>query len=305
MSFIEMMESGRGPGVIGTLMALLVVTIFALLFAFAFDERLQGGGQSIESYLASQTKEIEELGDSIKHGNSRLVKAQARQAQTAEWASAKRESQSRTAQIHSLESGISSAREAIDALQLEFDTYKDAYREIVRGKAKGETMERLETRDGQVYVDVTIRNVTPVGIQIMHDGGHKRIPYEVLPEPLINRFQFDQAQKAAAIAAEEQQRNQHEAAVSVAHASVAEQQDEKRKLEAEARRNALASGITIKQNRLSALRDEIRSLEEAIPRESLKRISRAPQMRLQLANKQRELSTMQADVARMQTELNR
>jgi hypothetical protein len=40
MSFSDLMQSGRGPGVIGMLLALVVLVGFGLLFMFAFDEGL-------------------------------------------------------------------------------------------------------------------------------------------------------------------------------------------------------------------------------------------------------------------------
>ena len=52
------MSSGRGPGVIGMVMALIVLLGFGLLFTFAYDEEAQGGDQSIESVIAHQAKAI-------------------------------------------------------------------------------------------------------------------------------------------------------------------------------------------------------------------------------------------------------
>ena len=46
------MSSARGPGVIGMIMALIVLLGFGVLFMFAFDEDLQGGGQTIEALVA-------------------------------------------------------------------------------------------------------------------------------------------------------------------------------------------------------------------------------------------------------------
>jgi hypothetical protein len=121
---------------------------------------------------------------------------------------------------------------------------------------------------------------------------------------MIERFQFDPKHKAAAIAMEEAQRTEHEAAVSQAAAAESEDLAEKKKTEAEARRNSMIRSIAVKQAHIRSLQDEIRSLEEALPKEALKRISRAPQMRVQLSNKQRELSELQADVVRMQADVS-
>lgn len=305
MSFTEMMESGRGPGVVGMLMALLVLVGFGVLFLFAFDDKLQGGDQSIESFLANQAREIADIENSIANGETRLKEASGRRARGNELATLKRENQIRHAMLDSLRTGIKTSNQSLASLILEFETYKDKYRAVARGKAKGETMSRLQTRNGAVYENVTFRDVTPIGIQIMHDGGHKRIAFEELSTALQERFQFDPKQKAEAVAREEAQRREHEAAVSQATAAESEDLAEKKKIEAEDRRDLMIRSIAIKQSRINSLGDEIKSLENALPDESLKRISRAPQMRAQLSNKQRELSALQADVARMQADLSR
>lgn len=61
--------------------------------------------------------------------------------------------------------------------------------------------------------------------------------------------------------------------------------------------------LALKKSRIESLKDEIKALEEAIPKESLKPISRAPQMKTQLSAKQRQLSALQADVARQELSL--
>ena len=304
MSFSEMMESSRGPGVIGMLLALVVMAIFVMLFIFAFDEQFQGGGKTIESVIADQAGEITDITTAISIAGKQLTDVPARQARSNELASFKSENQNRIVRIESLQSGINSANEDIASVMLEFESYKDKYRAMARGKAKGETIERLEARDGNIYQNVTLREVTAIGIQIMHDGGLKRIPFEQLPASMIDRFQFDANQKAVAITKEEAEREQHETAVSAATANESDKLQQKNKTEAAARKEAMVRGIAVKQSRIRSMEEEIRSLETAIQMEALKRISRAPQMRIQLANKQRELSALRADVVKMQAEVS-
>ena len=74
MSFSDMMSSGRGPGVIGMVMALIVLLGFGLLFMFAFDEGLQGGSQSIQSVIAQQAKHIIDDQQAITTGRESLAK---------------------------------------------------------------------------------------------------------------------------------------------------------------------------------------------------------------------------------------
>ena len=230
------MSSARGPGVIGMLMALVVLVGFGLLFMFAFDEGMQGADQSIESFIAHQAKEIDNIKHTISRGEVQLGKAPALVAAEKELKATKRENQFREGMVGSLKQGIVAANQSIAAKTQEFEAYKDEYRAFTRSKAKGQTIERLQTRTGEVYEKVTIRQVTPIGIQILYDGGQKRINFEDLPPAMQDHYQFDPKQKAAALASENTVRKEHEAAVSVATAAEGQQLAAQRQKEAEATR---------------------------------------------------------------------
>jgi hypothetical protein len=298
-----MMSSSRGPGVIGMVLALVVLAGFGVLFMFAFDERLQGGDRTIESVIAEQSKEIERLQASIKHGEKELTKTPALLATARELTAAKRDNQFRDGHIDSLRQGVAAANKSIDAKTTEFDAYKDQYRAFVRSRAKGQTMERLVTRKGVIYQNVSLREVTAIGIQIMHTDGQKRIPFEELPAEMQDRFQFDPNQKSAAVARETAERDEHEAAVSVATTAESRKLAEQRQKEAEANQAKMIRSIAVMESRIESLSHEIKALEEAIPKESLKPLSRAPQMRGQLGNKQRETAKLRAEVARLRAGL--
>ena len=303
MSFSDLMSSGRGPGVIGMVLALIVLLGFGLLFMFAFDEGWQGGEQSIESVISNQAKEIDGLKTGISSGEKQLATLPALLAAEKKLKDMKRENQFRDGNIDGLKKSIASTRGLIDAKLAEIEAYKEKYRAYARDKAKGRELERLETRDGNVYQKVVIREVTPIGFQIMHDGGQKRIAFEQLPAEMQDEFQFDPKLKAAAVAKEEAMRNEHENAVTASQAVVSQQAAEQRAREAEEKRQNVVRAIAVKESRIESLKNEIKSLEEAIPKESLKRISRAPQMRLQLSGKQRDLSALTEDVARLRSSL--
>ena len=55
--------------------------------------------------------------------------------------------------------------------------------------------------------------------------------------------------------------------------------------------------------RMQDIKDEIKRLEEAIPRESLKSISNAPHMRQQLDAKKRSMSALIAEAAKLEATL--
>lgn len=285
-------------------MALIVLLGFSLLFMLATDEEFQGGDQSIESLIAHQAKEIEFSNRVIESGQKLLDDAPERTKKAKELNRLKRESLTLQERIVTLGRDIESGKaEAVVSCKA-FEDYKDQYRAYVRGKAKGETVETLETRSGVIYKDVSIREVTAVGIQIRHDDGHKRIPFEELPESMKDYYQFDPGQKAAAVAREREAWNEHEAAAVVANLASDREVAARTAMEAVAARGKVIQSIAFKESRVSSLSDEIRNLEEAIPREIEKRISNAPQMRAQLSNKRSNLAALQADIARMRAGLS-
>lgn len=295
MSFSEMMSSARGPGVIGTAMALAVMAIFVLLFIFAFDERFQGGRQSIHSVIAQQELDLANYRSSIADGEKSLARLPALASNAKDLTRLNRENRAQEENIVTLRKNIESAKEDVETRNSAFEGYKDQYRGFVRNKAKGETMETLETLGGVTYKNVNIREVTAIGIQIRHDEGQKRIPYEELPEAMKDHFQFDASQKAAALAKEQETWNEHEAAVSASDKQAGEHANKS----SEDSKAKYVRMLAVKEARVTSLGDEIRSLEAAIQREGLKGISRAPEMRERLAAKQSELSALRSDIARL------
>jgi len=298
MGFTDLMSSGRGPGVIGMLLAMVVLLGFGALFLFAFDEGMQGKEQSIESVIANQAKEIDDLKLGIESGSKRLADVPARNSASRELSTIKRENQYRDGKIESLRQGITTANEAISAKLAEIEAYKDQYRAAIRAKAKGTTMPKLETRKGEVYENVSVREVNAVGMQIIHDGGQKRIPFEELPADLQDLYQFDPAQKAAAIAKEAEERGAHDAAVVAAQEAAGEQAMLQKQKEEESARERAAAAVKVMQARIKTLGEEIRGLEEALVLEVRKPLSRAPQMRQQISAKQRERAGLEEKVAR-------
>ena len=285
-------------------MALIVLLGFGLLFMFATDEGFQGGDQSIESVIAHQAKDIEASKSVIENGRKLLGGAPARISKVKELERLKRGCLALNESLVTLGEKIELGKAEVISSNDGFDAYKDQYRAHVRGKAKGEVMETLQTRSGAIYKNVNIREVTAVGIQIRHEDGQKRIPFEELPEAMTDYYQFDPQQKAAAVAKEQATWNEHEAAVSVANLDSNRRLEEQAAKDAEAAREKLTRAIAIKISRTGSLSEEIKSLEEAIPKEVHKGISNAPAMREQLANKRSALAALQADIARMQVELS-
>ena len=248
------------------IMALIVLLGFGVLFMFAFDEDLQGGGQTIEALVAQQKKEIAGFETLVAHGSTSLEQAPARAAKVEELLRAKLQSRQFKKSIISLSTEIQSAEEDLIRRLEIFESYKNDYRAHARAAAKGMELETLETAGGIIYKQVSIREVTAIGIQIRHTDGHKRIPFEDLPEAMKDRFQYDPGQKAEALAGESAVRQQHDAAVAVARMLADEQTAQQREIDAARARDRLAQEISVKVAQVTRLLDEIRGLEGDLQR---------------------------------------
>lgn len=255
------MSSGRGPGVIGMLMALLVIGGFGVLFLFAFDSEMQGKGVTIESIIRSQAKEIDELKYQIDHGNKALSVSPQRLEESARWDQLKRENLFGAASLKSLKEDLEKSQEQYIGLNKSWEDYKNDYRAHVRSKAVGETFAELITKSGGTYKRVEIRTVTPIGIQIRHEDGQKRIAFEDLPDEMQDRFQFDMASKELAVAAENKHREEHEAAVAVANQLQEKDMEAARGRQEIARKVEMKRSIELKRNQISQLQSEVHSLE--------------------------------------------
>ena len=313
MSFSDMMSSGRGPGVIGMVMALIVLLGFGLLFMFAFDEGLQGGSQSIQSVIAQQAKHIIDDQQAITTGRESLAKIPAKLANAKELSRLKRESESlqtKTAELaRAVEAGKAEVARSSDA----FEAYKDEFRVYARGKAKGEAMDTLETVTGVVYHNVNIREVTAIGIQFRHEGGLRRISFEELSETIKDRFQFDPKQKERALAQESETRDQHEAAVALADHAADQQLDQQRELDADKAREVKKRDIVMKEVQIKSLEGDIRELNSELDRAAAAAAAAraAGRMHLNKSNgisgtiraKQNRISTLRSEVNQLRANL--
>ncbi len=303
MSFSDLMTSARGPGVIGTILALIVLLGFGLLFMYSFDEGSQGAGKTIESVIRDQHREIESLTVRIGNHAARLDQGKGRKSILDELKKTETQAVRQRAEIEWLEERGTSLDGELAAIGEEFETYKDRYRAHVRKAAEGTKLDRLTTLHGETFENVTIRQVNAVGMQIAHQAGFKRIPFEELPEDMMDLYQFCPAQKEQALAREKEIRNLHETQVAAAKGAVEQKRAEEAVRQEALQREQNARLLQNSLDRIKTLEDEIRQLQRDIADEALKRISRAPQMRQQLAMKEREKARLQAQVNRLRTGL--
>ncbi len=305
MSFSEMMSSARGPGVIGMILGLMVLLGFGCLFMLAFDEGFQGG-KSIGSVIARQREEIANYQEGITNGQQALDKSPALLKNSDELDRLQRGSKLRQDNITQLITRIANAKTDIANRLKVYENYKDDYRAYARGKAKGESIDKLETVTGAVYKNVTIREVTAVGIQIRHDDGQKRIPFEELPQAMKDRFQFDPSQKVKALADEAAARSVHEAAVAVADGLADQQAAKDRAKGVEENHQKVLQTIAIKEAEIVSLKQDIISLRQDMSRASSEassaraaghiHIDRTSNVGDSIQSKQNRIAAVQAEI---------
>lgn len=301
MSFTDLMTSARGPGLIGMIFALIVLLGFGFLFTLSMKEELPGG-MTLEQYAREQAKEIASYKARILSEQAMLSGADGRE----EGARALKKLASSNVylqgQIDGLNNDIAAARKSIAETTDGFAKYKDEYRDFARKKAKGMRVPKITLKTGEELLNVTVREVTPVGMQVRHDGGHKRIPFEQLPDDMQDHFQFDAAQKGAALASEAALTKVHEnevAAVKEAEKMRTAAAHEREAIEKkqQARRDAADCSARAKN-----LEEEIRAIERQLPYERDKKISRAPQLERSLSNKRSELANLRIRISTLQTQ---
>ncbi len=307
------MSSGRGPGVIGMVMALFVLIGFGLLFMFATDDGFQEGGASIERVIAHQAKDIEFARRVVADGQTALDSSSVRVRNSKELARLTRGNKTLKENIEALGKRNQVGKEEFARQSEAFEAYKNQYRVFVRGKAKGESMATLETLTGGVYKNVSIREVTAVGIQIRHEDGQKRIPFEELPEALKERFQFDPKQKAAVLAKERATWDEHEAAAVVADGLADQEMARQRTVEVENGKVRVRREIEVKQAQIVSIQGEIGSLEREMDRAASQasgarstgriHLNKSSSISGDIRSKQGRIATLHAEIARMSSGL--
>lgn len=309
MSFSDMMQSGRGPGVIGMLLALFVLLGFGILYMFVFDESLQDGAHNIGTFIRNQKNEIREYQLRAEEGARLLATAPKLDLIASNSAAIKRKNVTTAGRLEILGKKLILLTDELAAKQQKFESYKDEYRQFVRHKAKGELIAKLKTKSGETFIDVAIREVTPIGIQIRHSEGLKRIPYEDLPDDMIDYYQFDIAQKNTATAKEISIRKVHEAAAAVANEQMDQSIAAQRKKDAVTRKEMIQKNIVFKSMQIESLEREITSLRIEMSRASSEAASARSAGRIHLDRtsnvagdieaKQNRISSLRIEIAKL------
>ena len=188
--FDDLFSSSRGAGVIGTLLALVILVGFGSLYMFVFDEGLQGGAKSIESVIRDQDSQILNLKARIVASEDAITKSVQRQKDTADVLSVERQIKYRDERLTELAQQKQTNEKAISDLESSWEQYKAQYRVAERARAVGEKFPELVTKSGKTYKSVTITKFDDLRMSIMSETGSKGIEWSELPDEMVDRFQF-------------------------------------------------------------------------------------------------------------------
>lgn len=211
--FDDMMSSGRGPGVIGTLMALVVIIGFGTLYFFVFDEGMRGGDKSIESVIRDNTKEIDNLSSQVANRQKSLEKSPELSRIASETDETLRSTRNGRAEVDGQTAAIARTQGEFAANQEQFEKYRQSYREQLRAEGKGMTFPQLKTLSGKTYQQIVVKTVDPTGLSFQHSEGISRASFEDLSEEIRQRFQYDSEEAKKAALREKEIRDKHDAEV--------------------------------------------------------------------------------------------
>lgn len=184
----DLLTSSRGPGVIGTLLALVVLVGFGGLTMVVFNDNTSGKG--LGAQIKDKEAAIRNQEARVKHWQMAAVEYDARRKQADKLDSLSRRLGRKQAAVAKAKTGVDQAKTKILRLVEEFESYKERYRVAERAKSAGEKMAKLTTKDGKVYEQVKVLEVTAIGMKIMHKSGTSRVEYHRLPDEIQDRFQF-------------------------------------------------------------------------------------------------------------------
>jgi chromosome segregation ATPase len=328
MGFSDLLTSSRGPGVIGTVLALFVLVGFGTLYMFVFDEGLQGGQKKIEAVIRDQGTLIETHKIQIENYKDRIEAAKRLKEVEREAEDLVLRAENGAKRLAELREAKVAAEAAVVEADEAWAKYRDEYRASEWAAAVGEDLGDITTASGRTYSQVKIRKVEHTGIQITDTTGPKSIDSAELPPELQDRFQFDEEIKKEVVKTRDEGLEAFGNNVEIA--TLAQKAKAKLERAAELEDQIEKSNLAIREAKANEVRNQaaIDRMRAAIAAERSKRggVSRAPQMEEQLkvmeraakqsrdsvpANERkvrdasREISTLKSEVDGMKAEIER
>jgi hypothetical protein len=198
-------HGGISSGTLIFLAGLILLVFAGIFFSLAIDKRFRfsSGRAALERSIAAQQRELESLEKKLATARGRWERNyQPLQGQDLKLESARESAAAAAARLQHLTAARLAAEESLQDEQLAFQDYRERYRRQVRLDAVGERLDELRVRSGKVYRAVTIRRVTPAGLEIGHAEGNSRVRPDDLEPSWGERFQWSPDETAAFLAKE-------------------------------------------------------------------------------------------------------
>jgi chromosome segregation ATPase len=290
MGFSDLLTSSRGPGVIGTLLAMFVLVGFGTLYMFVFDEGLQGGQKTIQAVIRDQGTLIETHKIQITNYKDRIEDAKRLKEVAKEHDDLKLRAEIGAKRLVELTTAKAEAEAAVASAKDSWAKYRDEYRASEWAAAVGEKLDELKTVGGELYAKVAILKVTHKGVDISHQDGIKLIACEELPSELQDRFQFEKELTVKDRKKDDEDFDTHSNNVEIA--TNAKQAQDKLIRVQELEEQIQKWQAEIQEAKMNEARNQaaIDRMRMAIAAEEAKKggISRAPQMKEQLRAMERK-----------------
>jgi predicted nucleic acid-binding Zn-ribbon protein len=226
----DLFTSARGPGVIGLLLALIVLGGFGLLAMMVFEGMEESSGASPAVTLAQDAKTAEILRENIASARKQIDDTKGLRKVASEITDFELAFQSAKNLVADLEDRKSAAEATVMKAAEALSDYKRQYRKSARDSLVGKTYETLKTQSGKTYSNVSVTEVDLSRVQVRHSSGVTGIPLVELPDEIQEFLQIDTAEIEQHVAAEKERANDRNV-----RTDVAEQQMKINKLELELR----------------------------------------------------------------------
>lgn len=314
--FNDLLTSSRGPGVIGTVLGVVVLLGFAFLFLMVTDDRFIGRSKDPAHEIRQHEARIEDLHEAIATARNEEERRRELGRVAEEAKRVGTHAAGLRPRVEQMEQEKDAALKAMETTRAEWDAYRERYRNAERASAKGERYERLETQSGRVYEDVEVIQVDAVRMQVRHKGGISGIDVAELPKNLQDRFQFDSGETDRKLGEEiveerfrelgkritDTRKNHAARQQALANARKEKHANEARMRELQSQIEGLPQLITAKRSELAAEAYKRVRNTERIQRELQELESRQAALPGQLAALRAKSSTLDSTVAGLEAE---
>lgn len=195
-------ESSDQSGMVGFLVGIIVLVFVGIGFSLVVDKRFtfSSGKAEVERTIAEEKLQLESLRQQTEYLRKDYEeKSRPLIDQPAELEKLKLAVSSGSRSVAELRAQQEVLQDAIETEEMSFAEYRATFRKKARQAAAGEKLPQLEVADGKVYREVTIRRVTPAGIEVAHSQGVSTLKPENLDDSWHQRFQWD-AEESAEVA---------------------------------------------------------------------------------------------------------